>query len=267
MVYHRTSMAELALWYSPRTRDVMDGETAGEDKFDYGETTYIKEYRERAHDLLEAQIPFDIVTGQWSAVELARYTWLVLPNAACMSDAEAPLLRDYVTGGGKLAVTGDTGSMDEWCLSRRANALSGLTTYPFVAVASDVVTTDLSAPDKGPVLVGLRTGTDADGSVIVAVLANFDRTRYYGDLGITVRLPRGFSPTAAEWSAPGVSGRTLDYSASEGRVNVSLPVLDAAAAVVIRGTNPSPGPSVTPTGTVAPLADVLLLPVILKDYR
>ena len=129
LAYHSTSLAEVAVWYSPRTRDFLDGENAGDDKFDYADTIYIREYRERSQDLLKAQIPFDIVTGQWSLAELVpsinsghrlstaegtvlstaegltRYAWLVLPNAASLSDAEAALLLDYAAAGGKLAVT------------------------------------------------------------------------------------------------------------------------------------------------------------------
>ena len=175
--------------------------------------------------------------------------------------------------------------MDEWCFSRTTNALADVTTYPFLAVASDVVTTDLSIHDKGRVLIEARTGADADGAFIVAVLVNFDRRRGYGGLGITVRLPPGFNPTVAEWSDPGASGGSLAYNVSEGWASVILPSLDMAAAVVILGTSSSPGPTatltptdvpsppatlsptVTATGTPTPLIGASLLPIIFKDYR
>jgi hypothetical protein len=259
-VYSSTSMADVAVWYSPRTRDFVDGENAGNDKFDYVDITYIKEYRNRAQDLLKAQIPFDIVTGQWSLDELQRYAWLVLPNAACLSDAEATLLRDYAAAGGKLAVTGDTGSMDEWCRPRATNALAGVTTYAFSAVTSDVLTTDLSARHKKRVLIEARTGTDADGPFVIIPLANFNQNTTYTDIGITVRLPAGFSPTSATWNAPDVSGGSLSYSVSDGRLSGTLPTLKTAAAVVIRGTGvigtstptPTPTATSTPTPTATP---------------
>ncbi|MFQ5595277.1 MAG: hypothetical protein ACE5HA_14115, partial [Anaerolineae bacterium] len=209
MAYHSTSMAEVALWYSPRTRDFVDGENAGDDKFDYVDTTYIKEYRDRAQDLLKAQIPFDIVTGQWPSGELARYAWLVLANTACLSDPEAALLRDYAAAGGKLAVTGNTGAMDEWCRPRVTNALAGVTTYAFSDVTSDVLSTDLSSRHKKRVLIEARTGTDADGPFIIIPLANFNSSHTYTDVGITVRLPAGFSPTSAMWNAPDAAGGSL----------------------------------------------------------
>lgn len=241
LAYHSTSMAEVAIWYSPRTRDFVDGENAGDDKYDYVDTTYIKEYRARAQDLLKAQVPFDIVTGQWTLDELRRYAWLVLPHAACLSDAEASLLRDYVAAGGRLAVTGETGTRDEWCRPRTTNALAGVPTYTFGNVTSDVLTTDLSAYHKQRVLIEARTGTDADGPFVFIVLANFNRSRIYTNIGITLRLPAGFIPTSASWNAPGGAGGTLSYTVSQGRLSATLPALDKAAAVVIRGTDASSG--------------------------
>jgi len=252
LAYHSTSMADVAVWYSPRTRDFLDGENAGEDKFDYEDTVYIKEYRNRAQDLLKAQIPFDIVTGQWSLGELMRYAWLVLPDAACLSDAEAALLRAYTAAGGRLAVTGDTGSRDEWCRPRAVNALDGVTIYPFSAVTSDVLTTDLPDVDKGRVLIEARTGINTDGPFIIITLVNFDRTRTYGDLGISVRLPHSFAPTSVIWNAPGGAGGPLDQSVSDGRLSVTLPMLDTAAAVVIQGMAAPPSSTVTPTPTPTP---------------
>ena len=234
LAYHSTSLAKVAVWYSPRSRDFVDGEDAGDSKFDYIDTIYIEEYRNRAQGLLKAQIPFDIVTGRWSLAELIRYAWLVLPNAACLSDAEAALLRDYTAAGGKLAVTGDTGEMDEWRQSRATNALAGITTYSFDDVTSDVLTTDLPAADKERVLIEARTGTDVEGSFVIVPLANFDKTRTYSNLVITVRLPDGFSPTSVTWNAPDAGGGTLSFSVSEGRLSMTLPMLDTAAAVVIR---------------------------------
>jgi len=234
LVYHSTSMAEVALWYSPRTRDFVDGENAGDDKYDYVDTTYIQEYRARAQDLLKAQIPFDIVTGQWSLEELTRYTWLVLPHAACLSDAEASLLRNYVAAGGKLAVTGDTGTRDEWCRPRATNALAGVPTYPFTAVTSDVVATDLSAYHKRRVLIEARSGVDANGPFVLIPLVNFDRNRTYTNIGITARLPAGFTPTSVMWNAPDAVGGGLGFSTSNGRLNLTLPRLKTAAVVVIR---------------------------------
>ena len=252
MAYHSRSLAEVALWYSPRTRDFVDGENAGDDKYDYADTIYTKEYRGRAHDLLKAQIPFDVVTGQWTLAELARYTWLVLPHAACLSDGEAALLRNYAAAGGKLVVTGETGTRDEWCQPRATNALDGITTYSFDDVTSDVLSTNLATDDKQRVLIEARTGTDADGPFVIVPLANFNRRRTFSNIGITVRLPAGFTPTTVTWNAPDAAGGSLSYTVSDGRLTVTLPTLDTAAAVVIRGTTAPPGPTATATPTSTP---------------
>jgi len=235
LAYNSASLADVAVWYSPRTRDFVDGEDAGDSKFDYADTTYVKAYRDRAQDLLRAQIPFDIVTGQWSLDELARYHWLVLPDAACLSDAEATLLLGYAAGGGQLAVTGDTGAKDNWCRPRATNALAGVTTYAFGAVTGDVLTTDLPVADKERVLIAARTGTNATGPFVIIPLANFNQSHTYSDVGITVRLPTGFTTTSASWNAPDAAGGTLTYAVTGGRLSATLPTLHTAAAVVVRG--------------------------------
>ena len=136
---------------------------------------------------------------------------------------------------GKLAVTGDTGTMDEWCQPRATNALAVVTTYPSSAVTSDVVTTDLAAHHKRRVLIEARAGADANGPFVLVPLVNFDRNRTYTDIGITVHLPTGFIPTAVTWSAPDAAGGALAYSVNNGRLSVMLPRLRAAAVVAIRG--------------------------------
>ncbi len=71
MVYHSTPLAEVAMWYSPRSRDFLDGEDAGEDKFDYADTTYYQGIPgARAEDLLKAQL--DLVQNRLRASQRLR---------------------------------------------------------------------------------------------------------------------------------------------------------------------------------------------------
>ncbi len=62
--------------------------------------------------LIEEHIPFDIIVSLDEA-SLKGYQAVVLPNAACMSEAEAEALRAYVRGGGGVVCTDRTSLWDE----------------------------------------------------------------------------------------------------------------------------------------------------------
>jgi hypothetical protein len=64
--------------------------------------------------LVEARIPFEFVHERNLTKEsLNGYAMVVLPNVACMSDAQAQALRDYANDGGSLIATFETGLYDE----------------------------------------------------------------------------------------------------------------------------------------------------------
>ncbi|HHQ48224.1 MAG TPA: hypothetical protein ENK19_04990, partial [Acidobacteria bacterium] len=151
-------LADVALWYSPRTRDFVDGERSGDDKFDTAGTAYLAAYRGAGRALLEAGVPFDIVTGHGTPAGLGRYRWLVLPGVACLSDTEAAAIRRFVAEGGRLAGTGEVGTLDQWGRPRSTPALAGLEVAPLTAVESDLVTTGLDPADRGVLLVRVREG-------------------------------------------------------------------------------------------------------------
>jgi hypothetical protein len=59
--------------------------------------------------------------------QLARYKLVWLPNAACLSDAQCAMLKDYVDKGGHLVVTHLTSVADEYGRMRKDFGLAGLT--------------------------------------------------------------------------------------------------------------------------------------------
>jgi hypothetical protein len=78
--------------------------------------------------LLESRIPFDLVSDRRMgdadiAEQLARYDVIVLPNVACLGDAEAAALDAFVAAGGVLVATGETGLYDARGEPREAFAL------------------------------------------------------------------------------------------------------------------------------------------------
>jgi hypothetical protein len=75
-------------------------------------------YRGAYRALVESHIPFDVLAAGWLAEkaaggDLARYRALVLPNVACVDDAQRAALDAYVESGGGLVATQDTGLYDQ----------------------------------------------------------------------------------------------------------------------------------------------------------
>jgi hypothetical protein len=132
------SAARVGLYHS-RTADVHAGATTS------GKTRG-QCFRGAYRLLLEARIPFDFVSDERMedadiSAQLARYEVIVLPNTACLSNAEAAALDDFVAQGGTVIGTGETGLYDDRG-SRRADfalasfpasspqaAIAGLETY------------------------------------------------------------------------------------------------------------------------------------------
>ncbi|MFN0165462.1 MAG: beta-galactosidase trimerization domain-containing protein [Bryobacteraceae bacterium] len=72
------------------------------------------EFNGLSEALLRAHAPFDVIDD--TAIEkepLDRYQAIFLPNVACMSDATAARLREYVRNGGKVFATFETSLYDE----------------------------------------------------------------------------------------------------------------------------------------------------------
>lgn len=77
---------------------------------------------------LEEHLPFTLV-NDWHldparVLDLTRFKVLVLPNAACLSDAQLAAVRKYVELGGGLVASLDTGLCDEFGTPRKEPALA-----------------------------------------------------------------------------------------------------------------------------------------------
>jgi len=229
-------LADVALWYSPRTRDFVDGEDSGGDKFDTEGTTYLAAYRAAGQDLMKRGIPFHIVTGRSTPEELAAHRWLVLPHVDCLSDAEAGLIRRFAAGGGRLAGSGEIGTRDQWGAIRPVPALVGVNIEPITSVASDLVTTSLAPTDRGSVLVQAREGADGAGPFLLVVLANLDRSHELAGMTVSVQPSHAFAAPVARWSTPDLGAGAVAVSAVGGRLELTVPRLRTGAAVVVRSS-------------------------------
>jgi hypothetical protein len=124
-----TSGARIALYHS-------HANVAGHGAATYSKRTASGEESETAfrgayRALLEARLPFDfvsdeIVASRDGAKVLARYEAIVMPNVACLSDAEAKALDAWVKAGGVLLATGESGFYDEQGVPREQPALASL---------------------------------------------------------------------------------------------------------------------------------------------
>ena len=99
------SAAQVAVVFSRYTQDNYGRDKPGARYFDPVRGTYCA--------LQEAHIPFDMLSDKFlDAATLSRYRALVLPNAACLSDAAIDLLVEWVKGGGSLVCSFETGRYD-----------------------------------------------------------------------------------------------------------------------------------------------------------
>ena len=113
------SGAQVALVYSRHTQD----NYAGDDT--HGR--YLDAVRGYYCALLEAHVPFDVISDKFiDAARLQRYRVLVLPNMACIDDANAAAIERFVAAGGAVVATFDTGKCTREGTPRAVPALAGL---------------------------------------------------------------------------------------------------------------------------------------------
>ncbi|EDM68710.1 putative surface layer protein [Moritella sp. PE36] len=136
--------ARVAVLYSSPSRDYVDKyqglgmfttwESGGDPLWWAGDAIesayqrqYLAEYRGMVKMLVHEHIPFDSVVNPADVEELSRYDVVILPNVEAISNSEAAILRQYVTNGGNLLVTGPNPTgLDRYGTSRSDYALAEL---------------------------------------------------------------------------------------------------------------------------------------------
>ncbi len=77
--------------------------------------------------LTENHLPFRFIfDNDLTEGVLSDYATIVLPGAACLSDAQADALAEFAAEGGLVVETGPTGEFDEWGEPRDENALAAV---------------------------------------------------------------------------------------------------------------------------------------------
>ena len=103
LLQQQSPLSSVGIYYSRATRLFFRGKEDEEDRFDAS----IKGIE---NVLMENHIPYDFIADdQADAERLARYRLLLLPNVKCLSDNEINLIREYVSRGGHLIATFETG--------------------------------------------------------------------------------------------------------------------------------------------------------------
>jgi hypothetical protein len=125
-IFSAASLAKVAVYHSSASRDyvtpspgngmyangtpppdVTDWWSFGDPQQSCYNQQWLGEFRGSVKALLHAHVPFDVITSPGlAASDLLGYRAVVLPDLEAVSDVEAPILRQYVQGGGKVIVTG-----------------------------------------------------------------------------------------------------------------------------------------------------------------
>ena len=93
------------LIFPERSRDLIGGRE---------QTIYNEELQGWAQLLVESHALFDIFADfKLAELDLSRYGMLILPDAICLTQAEATAVRNFVANGGILIATGETSLADE----------------------------------------------------------------------------------------------------------------------------------------------------------
>ncbi|MBI4878068.1 MAG: beta-galactosidase trimerization domain-containing protein [Planctomycetes bacterium] len=234
LIYGSESVAEVAVYYSPRTRDFVDRGQGGGSGFQLGGAPFFGEYRRQTRRLLRRGIAFDLVApGTLVEADKTRYRWLLLPNVECVSDAEAAWLADFAQGGGNVACTQDSGRRDEWGALRAGNALAALEPHAVQEIDSDLVQVLLKKSAARKLLAEVRSGTDAGGAPFLLVPLVHMKKGEMQDVPLRVRLPPGFTPQGVRATSPDAGEHVLPFLEASGYIDFTVPRVKTVTLAVV----------------------------------
>ncbi|MFJ2581620.1 hypothetical protein [Kitasatospora aureofaciens] len=144
-IFDAASLAQVGVYHSSASRDyvsptegnglyvsvtppagVTDWWGGGQPAMSCASMPWLGEFRGTVKALVYGHVPFETVTSPGlTAADLARFKVLLLPNLQAVSDAEAAVLRGFVSAGGTVVITGPNPTgMDELGGRRAEFALS-----------------------------------------------------------------------------------------------------------------------------------------------
>ena len=122
--FGQPSLGEVGLFFSEHTRDWYGRDHPAK---------YIQSFQGAHQALVCEHLLFGVVHAENSSLEtLRQFPVILLPNITILSDSEIIRLREYVTFGGKLIVTGFTGQFDHHGLPLEESGLNELVGAKFI---------------------------------------------------------------------------------------------------------------------------------------
>lgn len=240
-------IADVGLYYSYASR-IRPGVTQ----------TAVNQWLDAAQNFLLAGIPTEVITDQ-DAVQigaqrlLSRFKAIVLAGASCLSNEEIELFRRYISAGGKLLVTKDSGTYTSFWTKRSRSPWSA--NVPGIRIATDAdlassasIRTTMGEILRRPPLLNL-SGTgyqmvipSAKGNLVVLHVINYSRSQKPQKASLEIApadYPREVSAAlssakTAMWLTPDHQGSAeLPISYRNGRFEIALPELRVSGVLVL----------------------------------
>lgn len=102
--FGQTPIYDIGLYFSSRSRDWIGREQPG---------NYFQSFQGAHQACVMEQLQFGVILDEnMSLAGLQKFPVVCLPNVGHLSEREVALLTEYVSGGGKLLITGQTGQFD-----------------------------------------------------------------------------------------------------------------------------------------------------------
>jgi len=135
--------------------------------------------------LLAGGVPYDVLFDE-DIGRVKQYRLLIVAGQACLSDKTVAAIREFVRGGGKVFVTGESGSCDQNGLARASNPLADMADGKSVIFEKNTGAAELAKES----VLWINTSAVALPGDAAAVLRSL-RKMLAKDLPFSVSAPRG----------------------------------------------------------------------------
>lgn len=247
-LYPTTSVAEIGLLYSPRTRDLID--TVSGEPYDVQDSVHFAAYRAVANQLYRAHLPFDVIIDTDTA-RFAHYRTLIVPEVQAMNEHTLMALRAFT---GTLITIGESGVYDEWLHFRTDEPWKGLPYHQFDQVTGEIAHTADTGLVKTNAAAAVQIGLRRHEAGYTLLIANTSATPT-SDITLTLALQPQEVVTAVHLAALTSEEIPLAFNQIQtgGQVEMQVPSgIETVAALIVLTAPAVVLPTATPAATVTP---------------